>query len=94
MPNELEMSIILERSLNNSGALNVMSKLYKYNFSYIIMLKEIDIKGSQIWILYKDVCNQNIKLFIELLEELVKNNEFKYNVKGKEIELLQYIKEY
>ncbi len=72
------MSIVLKMSQGNSGAANVMVQLFIKNadidpdsvfgeYSTVLMLDSMGIYGSEIWILFKDICDQNIHKMILLL---------------------------
>ena len=71
------MSICLKMSEGNPGALSIVTSLLKQNalidpngigpFTAILQLDSIGIYGSEIWILYKDVCEEHISKLCALL---------------------------
>lgn len=72
------MDCVVKISDGNPGAVTVLAKLYKEcptidpdaamgGFIHILALDDMEIYGSNIWILYKDVCEENIVNFITLL---------------------------
>ena len=71
-------TIITKLSEGNPGAISVCIKLITENekidpdstlayLSSLLLLDSLGIYGSNIWILYKDICNQNINYFIAIL---------------------------
>ena len=59
----------MELSMGNIGALTVLTKLFSENaFTTFDSLKKHNITGALIWCLYKDVCNQNLKKMINVLD--------------------------
>lgn len=67
---------IVAMSEGNPGAMTVLSKMLTTDIDpesvlgpigSLLMLDNMDIYGSKIWILYKDVCNQSIEDTIGLL---------------------------
>jgi hypothetical protein len=67
------VSTILEVTYGNEGALTVIGKLAQLNpepqvfRSWLENLTISCLRGSQIWIAYKDYCNEDIGLFQSLL---------------------------
>ena len=65
----------------NIGAMNVITDLYsKRGDKLLNTLLKFDIKGSKIWILYKDICREDMSVFIKLLEVM---NQFNIDFKLK-----------
>ena len=69
------MERIIELCEGNPGAATVLSRLstiepVKDHFdSYLNVLIHYGIKGSMVWILYKDICKSDISLFRNKLTE-------------------------
>ncbi len=63
--------VIVIMSEGNPGAINVLTQIVNKNFMKGIMdilgLDDMNIRGAQIWIGYKDHCEQNIDRFIECI---------------------------
>jgi len=70
--------IIVKMCEGNPGAINVLTQLYLENanidpdsylahFGAIVGLDEVGIHGHRIWMLYKDVCRENIILTVAVL---------------------------
>ena len=62
------MSALTKMSEGNPGAISVMMQMFKKDPMALIILCHLDdmkIYGSNIWICYKDQCNEDIDLFIE-----------------------------
>lgn len=64
------VSKIAKMAQGNPGALNVLMNLAKaeYREDLIARLDTGPIHGSAIWILYKDVCDENIDRLVNLIE--------------------------
>lgn len=86
------MDIFKKMSEGNPGALNVLILLFKENASIdpdsaleglgtILSLDSYGIYGSKIWILYKDICEENLVKMIAVLRAcqlgLFNNNTLK-----------------
>lgn len=76
--------ILSVMSGGNPGAINVMLKLLEtaskaqmdMGFSGIMLLFHLDtmqIYGSNIWILYKDICEENISTMIDIIQAAIWN---------------------
>lgn len=64
--------IISEMSEGNPGAINVMCMLVKSDklgVLHLLALDDMNIWGPQIWVGFKDHCNQDLDLFIKCLED-------------------------
>lgn len=75
---DTSMSMLMKMSVGNSGALTVLMETMKKGASIdpdcafgdigaILALDTHDIYGSDIWILYKDVCGSNLVSMLGLL---------------------------
>ena len=63
------MDALLEIAEGNTGAISVISTLVKTGeFYYIDDLKTLGIRGPIIWMLYKDVCKQNIEKLRKIID--------------------------
>lgn len=63
------MDALLEIAEGNAGAISVISTLVKTGeFYYIDDLKTLGIRGPMIWMLYKDVCKQNIEKLRKIID--------------------------
>ena len=72
------MTILLKLTEGNPGAATVLVKIVKEadtidpdaslgHLAILLDLDTLEIYGSNIWILYKDICNSSIKHFIAVL---------------------------
>jgi hypothetical protein len=71
------IDIIIKMSNDDSGATVILSDIIEQgeridpymdsSFIYIFDLDEMEIYGTDIWILYEDVCDSNVANFIALL---------------------------
>jgi len=61
----------IKMAKGNPGALNVIAQLSAHpdGASIILCLDKMGITGSRIWVLYKDLCGQDIRKMIEMLEK-------------------------
>lgn len=62
--------LIVLLSENNPGALRVLSELLERSslgFFLALHLDDMNIRGTQIWVGYKDHCDQDIKKFAECI---------------------------
>ena len=74
-------SILIKMAEGNPGGLNVLIDLSHTMddfFTYILSLDDMNIRGSQIWVGYKDYCNQNI-------------DDFKNAIKARDPEMVRVI---
>jgi hypothetical protein len=68
------MENMLYFSDNNPGGRKVVNLLYsKYVMTeeMVRMMKKMNLRGSLLWSFYKNVCNMNIKITIELLKDFL-----------------------
>lgn len=65
------LSIISKMSEQNPGAITSLSSLIKDDpksgFMLILSLDDMNIRGSQVWTVYKDYCNEDIEKFKEVI---------------------------
>ncbi len=61
--------IIIQMSEGNPGALSVLMKLNEHDTGFldILGLDDMNIRGSQIWVAYKDHCDENISGLIQCI---------------------------
>ncbi len=68
---KLDMStheVALVMSKGNAGALTVLIKMFNLDkFMEVLRLDEKNIYEDRIWILYKDVCGQDVQKMVDLL---------------------------
>ena len=78
--------IICEMSEGNPGGLIVLMQLMTRDPLIFLHLDDMNIRGTQIWIGFKDCCKKNIDLFIKLInsrdENLVKGINIKASRQG------------
>lgn len=53
-------NLMYELAGGNPGALSVVGRL---DFAGLTQLKQTDLRGSMIWVGYKDICGEDIELF-------------------------------
>lgn len=57
-------------SLGNPGAITVIAQLLRHEREDLIeTLHDSNLKGSALWVLYSDLCNQDIEEMIEMIDE-------------------------
>ncbi len=72
------ITIALKMSEGNPGALTVLLDLFKYakvidpqafmgGMYHILMLDDLNIYGSHIWIIFKYVCNQDLRSMVGII---------------------------
>lgn len=65
-----ELSVLAEMADGNIGALSVLSQMREADkFAMIkwLDLEDMNIRGSQIWVAYKDHCGENMEEFIKCI---------------------------
>lgn len=66
------IDLMVAMSEGNPGAINVLANIIKTNpnsgLITMLSLDDMNIRGSQIWLGYKDHCGQNIDKFIECVD--------------------------
>ena len=74
--------MVILMSEGNPGGLSVLCKLLdkspEVNFTYLLDLDDMNIRGSQIWIGYKDYCKEDLE-------------EFKKAVRGRDSKMVEMI---
>lgn len=67
------MEAVINLSCNNPGAVTVMMELIKENEDLsthrMLMLDDMNLAGSSLWIAYKDYCKQDINKLIGKIKE-------------------------
>ena len=79
--------LVMKMSEGNPGGFNVMMQMAKESqqdaFMQVLSLDDMNIRGSQIWIAYKNFCNSDIKTLIECIKNRDKNMIDKINEESK-----------
>ncbi len=87
--------LIKEITQGNWGAETVIAEMQKefgpISSIYFSFLKELDIVGPRLWILYKYVSMRDIVKMMELVMNIKVRPNIKINLDGKETEVLSYI---
>jgi len=60
---------IIKMCEGNPGGLRVLMEVYSKDPIHILTLDDMNIRGWQIWVGYKDYCNCDLDLFIAKLKE-------------------------
>jgi len=67
------MDVLVKMAEGNPGAVTVMTQILKTRQedgpAIISALNDMNIRGSQIWVGFKDHCNSNIDRFIKAINE-------------------------
>ncbi len=65
------MTLLISLSEGNPGAITVLSQMIKNNDNliHLFSLDDMNMRGSQIWVGYKDYCGENIDAFIDCIRE-------------------------
>jgi hypothetical protein len=77
-PTDIGRDILIKMSGGNPGGLQVLMSIYRTGetvdpqaaiggFAHLLILGALGIYGSDIWVLYKDLCQSNIVLVIAIL---------------------------
>jgi len=64
------MDCLLLMSEGNPGAASVLSKLVELNsrsYAALMILDDMNIRGTQIWVAFKDYCNENLNYFYDCI---------------------------
>lgn len=62
------MDALITMSEGNLGAMSVLADIVKAEkLVHLLNLDDMNIRGAQIWIGYKDHCGQNLKKFMQCL---------------------------
>ena len=70
--NDSFANIVMKMSEGNMGATNVVSKMLSLSpesFMLLLDLDDMNIRGTQIWLAYKDYCAESIDLFVEAVKK-------------------------
>mgnify|MGYP001070916137 CR=1 FL=1 len=86
----MDIDTLMKISQGNAGAL---SALYFLDLKYFPILEELNIVGCKIWMLYKDVCDKEIKQMEELLDKLEKDGDVEMSIRGKN-SVMEYLNSY
>jgi len=65
------LEMIVSMAEGNPGAATVMGQMLKLdrdNILHIISLDDMNIRGQQVWVGYKDHCEENMDKFIEAIK--------------------------
>ena len=63
------METIIKMAEGNPGALRVLMELYSKNPFSFLGLDDMNIRGWQVWVGYKDYCKCDLDLFIKKIKE-------------------------
>jgi len=61
------MEYLMELMEGNPGAMSVIMSLVNVNPNLLMLLHADGIKGSEIWLLYKDICGEDIDEMIHMM---------------------------
>ena len=86
-------NLITELSDGNFGAAKVLVDLIKNDKNILDYLKEKNLTGCKIWILYKDLANQDLNKFISIINELQSDENYSMMITklGKVDKVLNYL---
>ena len=106
-PNKDMMEIAVDLARGNPGACNVLSQLFDIDdefypddslgpFGSMYRLETINCKGPRIWILYKDICNENVVTLTKVLraidDKIISEEEINDAIdNGKKIDIIEII---
>ncbi len=95
MNEESVVTLISEIAQGNWGAFSVVEEMQK-EFGvaasfFFGMLKEMDLVGPRLWILYKHVAKHNIDTMMEIVMKMKVDPTYAMTLDGKETEVLSYI---
>ena len=67
------LDVLVLMSEGNPGAITVLNKVLEaqpeMGFLTLLSIDDMNLRGSQIWVAYKDHCKEDILLFLELIRE-------------------------
>jgi hypothetical protein len=68
--NDTMLDIVTKMAEGNPGALSVLVEIIKRNdiIDNILSLDDMNIRGCQIWVGYKDYCNKDIEKFVSSIK--------------------------
>lgn len=61
------MDVVVKMAEGNPGGLSVLTQMIPFSFLEILSLDDMNIRGSQIWVGYKDHCGEDLAKFIECI---------------------------
>lgn len=82
-PNDSFYEMVTKLSEGNPGAMNVITQMLNKNPASIVQLLSLDdmnIRGTQIWIAYKDYCGESLDLFIDAIKNRDKDMILAVNI--------------
>ena len=95
----VSMDTLLHLGQGNNGALTVLRQLVLLGIDGVICmntLKTLNIKGPMIWMLYKDVCREDIYKVTSILSAYTNGNLseedliYSINNRGRGVDITQY----
>ena len=66
------VGVVVKISEGNPGALSVITKMINgdpASMMNILSLDDMNLRGSQIWVAYKDYCGESIELFMDCVKK-------------------------
>lgn len=89
------VGVVVKISEGNPGALSVITKMINgdpASMMNILSLDDMNLRGSQIWVAYKDYCGESIELFMDCVKsrdaqmiEAVNITSAKYGTRDKAV---------
>ena len=70
--NDSFFELVTKLGEGNPGAMNVIMSMINKNpaaFLQLLSLDDMNIRGSQIWVAYKDYCGESIDLFLDAVKK-------------------------
>lgn len=69
--NDSMVDVIIKMAEGNPGAVTVLSQLIKQDdgmgFLLVLSLDDMNIRGTQVWVGYKDYCNSDLSTFMNAI---------------------------
>ena len=75
----------------NIGAQSIVKIIQKEDVDVIFILKDLQIKGSGLWKLFKDVCLQDRKDMLALINALKEDKTITRSIRGGTTNVLTYV---
>lgn len=72
----------------NPGAVCVIAKL---GVEYIKIFNNLGILGPKIWVLYKNVCAEEIETTREVLEKIKNDENYTHSIENKKTHVMKYL---
>ena len=72
-PEDNVTMVVVKMSQGNPGCAMVLSELLKderLGALQVLLLDDLKIYGSNVWVLYKNCCHQDIEIFSQVLEKV------------------------